>query len=286
MKMRSNTSLGARGSVMLLLMLLFVGCKSAKQAVVPSEIAGEIMDTGGFFDSVRKQAFQFETLSARTNMDIRMLKQQLSSRVDIKMVRDSAFQLSIQPMLGMELFRMEFNRDSVKILDRLNKQYMLDSYDALKGQSMIEFNFYNLQALFTNRIFVPGDKDFTPQQYNRFELQQENGLAVARILDSLKDLYTFYADGEKKLLTVRIIEPNEQYILNWRYDDFKPAGGQPFPLQMNMQLTDNGAPVFGLGISFSRIQPNIPLNLEFSIPEKYKRVTFAEILKELGVKAK
>lgn len=80
----------------------------------------------------------------------------MSSRVDMKMVKDSAFQLSVQPFLGIEIFRIELSRDTIKVVDRMNKRYMIENYSNLQGQTPIEFNFYNLQALFTNHLFIPG----------------------------------------------------------------------------------------------------------------------------------
>lgn len=84
----------------------------------------------------------------------------MSSRVDMKMVKDSAFQLSVQPFLGIEIFRIELSRDTIKVVDRMNKRYMIENYSNLQGQTPIEFNFYNLQALFTNHLFIPGSRAF------------------------------------------------------------------------------------------------------------------------------
>ena len=35
----------------------------------------------------------------------------------MKMVKDSAFQLSVQPFLGIEIFRIELSRDTIKVVD-------------------------------------------------------------------------------------------------------------------------------------------------------------------------
>ena len=114
-----------------------------------------------FFRSVEEQAFRFRTLTARLNVDLEVGGRVMSSRVDLKMVKDSAFQLSVQPFLGIEIFRMELSRDSIKVLDRMNRRYMAENYEKLRGQTPIEFNFYNLQALFTNRLFLPGEAELT-----------------------------------------------------------------------------------------------------------------------------
>ena len=221
-------------------------------------------------------------MTARLNAELKGTKNNMSSRVDLKMVKDSAFQLSVQPFLGIEVFRAEFTVDSIKVVDRMNKRYVAERYADLKGQTPIEFNFYNLQALFTNHIFLPGQQFIEPKQFKRFKLNQEGSTAEIRIKDSLGLLYTFFADGEEKLLSTYITDPSEQYALQWDYADFRVTDGQPFPQLMDVNVLTNGSSQGGIAFRFSRIQTNVPVNLEFSIPAKYKRITFAQILKSIS----
>lgn len=264
--------------------LLFVfflsGCKSVKK--VGTVEAGEAKAHQEFFDSMKKQAFHYTTLSARLNVEIITPEKELSSRVDLKMVKDSAFQLSVVPMLGIELFRIEFSRDSVKMLDRLNKRYVSEGYEGMKGKLPVDFNFYNLQALFTNHIFLPGEQEISPEKYNRFKLTQDGPKAMATTRDALDLLYTFMADGEEKLLSLHVADKQEQYKLSWDYKDFRLVGQQPFPMLMDVRIVADNKQVGKLVLSFGRIEPNVPVNLNFSIPTKYKRVTFAQVIKGLS----
>jgi uncharacterized protein YcfL len=268
-----------KNGIILLLFLLLAGCKSARQ--VTTVDIGSAKETNVFFDSMNEQAFTFQTLSARTSMEIQTSKNELSSRVDIKIVKDSAIQLSAQPLLGIEAFRLELSVDSIKVIDRLNKQYVLESYAGLKGRIPVDFNFFNLQALFTNRLFVPGEKEITPRQYRRFKLRQDGVVAEAQIQDA-KLLYTFRADGEEKLLSTRITDVSEAYTLQCLYTDFRLTEGRPFPMLMDMSLLIDREEVMRIKTHFSRIQKDVPLNIDFSIPEKYKRVTFQDMIKRIS----
>lgn len=256
----------------------FVGCKTATK--VGAVDAGKAKEHVEFFESMQKQAFQYTALSARTNVTLEMPENEFSSRVDIKMVRDSAFQLSVQPFLGIEVFRIEFNTDSVKVIDRMNKRYVAESYAGLKGDIPIVFNFYNLQALFTNRIFIPGEQTVSAKQYNRFELKQEGARAEAQVKDAMQLLYTFIADGEEKLLSTSVA--NDKYAVQWKYTDFRLVEKQPFPMLMDVQILNEGVKAGGMKLSFSRIQSDVSLNISNPIPGNYKRITFAEIMKGLS----
>ena len=185
-----------------LLLSMLTGCKSSKK--VGTVESASVKAHNEFFQSVEDQSFQFRTLTARLNVDLDIPGKQMSSRVDMKMVKDSAFQLSVQPFLGIEIFRIELSRDTIKVVDRMNKRYMIENYSNLQGQTPIEFNFYNLQALFTNHLFIPGEQGVSRKHYNRFKLNQEGPVAEIKTKDAMGLFYTFKADGEEKLLSTYV----------------------------------------------------------------------------------
>lgn len=260
--------------------LFLSGCKSSKK--VGTVEAGGAKAHNEFFTLMQEQAFKYETLTARLNVDLNLPGNNMSSRVDFKMVKDSAFQLSVQPFLGIEVFRAEISVDSVKVIDRMNKRYVADNYANLKGQTPIEFNFYNLQALFTNQLFLPGQQGISPKQYNRFKLKQDGPAAEIQVKDLIGLLYTFVADGEEKILSTSITDASDRYALQWDYTDFRLADGQPFPMKMDVQVMKDGTSQGGITMHFSRMQTNVPVRMDFSIPSKYKRITLAQIIKSLS----
>lgn len=258
-------------------LFLLSGCKSSQK--VTTVDAGAAKAHAVFFDSMMKQAFQFETISARMQVELNMSGKEMSSRVDLKMIRDSAFVLSIQPVFGMELFRMEMNRDSVKVIDRMNRRYVAENHQNLRGQTPIVFNFNNLQALFVNHLFSPGEDRVTPDLYNRFRLIQEGRTAEIQAKDRMGLNYIFTADGEEKLLSTYISNASEDFALQWAYKDFRLAEGQPFPMLMDVTLFSDGVAEGGIKMHFNRIQTNVPVRVESSVPEKYQRITLADLFK-------
>ena len=84
----------------LLLLLLLGGCKSSKQmgAVAPGVAKAKQV----FLQAMEEQALHYQTLTARLGVEINLPNLQVNStRVDLKMIKDSAFQLSVQPLLGI-----------------------------------------------------------------------------------------------------------------------------------------------------------------------------------------
>lgn len=260
-----------------LLLSLLTGCKSS-QKTVETVATSEVKTHEVFFDSMEEQSFKFHTMTARLSVELEKPRH-VSSRVDLKIVKDSTLLLSVQPFLGIEVFRVELSVDTIKVLDRLNKRYLSENYSELKGKTPVEFNFYNLQALFTNHLFIPGERTISKELYHRFKLNQEGTSAEIKLKDAMDFLYTFMADGEEKLLSTYVNDAKDQYALNWVYSDFRLVGEQPFPMLMNVQIIKDKNTVGELNISYSKIQLDTPIKSGFSIPTKYKRVTFDELLK-------
>ena len=266
----------------ILFVLLLSGCKSPAGTATTS--AGIMKTEEAFFTSVVDHTFRFNTLSARLKLEFSGRQQELSSRVNLKMIYNDRMQLSIQPLLGIEVFRIEVTTDSVKILDRMNKQYMVDSYDNLKGETEIDFNFQNLQALFTNQIFVPGESDISSKHFRHFRMTKEDNFAELKLKDRNGIFYTFIAGADEKLMSTNIENPSNKQVITWSYNDFQTINKQQFPLKMTARLLEGDIPQGTATLTFSSPEINSPLTTDFKIPSGYERVTSEQIIKLLRKK--
>ena len=264
----------------LLLLLILGGCKSSKQvgAVAPGVAKAKQV----FLQAMEEQALHYQTLTARLGVEINLPNLQVNStRVDLKMIKDSAFQLSVQPLLGIELFRIEVSRDSIKVLDRMNKRYLAENYEALRAQTPITFNFYNLQALFTNRLFLPGEQTVSESQYDRFRFDQSGTTVLIQAKDPMGLRYTFEADGEEKLLATEMTDAKGQYRLRWGYADFRVVEKQLFPQRMTVEAFKEDNTEGNVQWGVTRMRLDEPVKLDFVIPAKYTRITFEQLVRTL-----
>lgn len=95
-------------------------------------------------------------------------------------------------------------------------------------------------------------------------------------------MYTFTADGEEKLLSLHVTDKKELYHLYWDYKDFRLVEKQPFPMLMDIRLVANNKQAGKAVLSVNRIEPDVPVKLDFSIPSKYKQITLAQVIKSLS----
>src|ERR1043165_2055158 len=102
--------------------IFFYACHTQKRTVetpAPVKLKGE--NVIQLFDSVIAHQFDFTSLTAKAAVEIATDKETTSFDVNIRMKKDSAIWLSITPLLGIEVARVLVTRDSIRILDRINK---------------------------------------------------------------------------------------------------------------------------------------------------------------------
>lgn len=80
------------------------------------------------------------------------------SRVQIRWARDRALQISILPLMGVEICRMVLTPDTVYLIDRYHKQYVKESVDEWQGQSSMDISFGSIQSLFWPGRFCREEK--------------------------------------------------------------------------------------------------------------------------------
>ncbi|OAV69721.1 hypothetical protein Barb6_01883 [Bacteroidales bacterium Barb6] len=268
--------------VVLAFVLLPSGCRSARKVAVADAVTAKAH--AEFFELMESRAYPFQTLSARMNAELVFPGKEVSSRIDLKMTRDSAFVLSVQPLLGIEMFRIRLTPDSVTVIDRMNQRYVSEGYAGLQSRTAVAFNFYNLQALLVNHLFYPGEQGLSSEHYHRFLLKQEGVTAEVKAKDAAGLLYTFTADGDEKLLSVHISDASESFAVQWLYDKFSltDGGRPPFPMLMDVKLFSDGAAQGSVKMNFSRVQADVPVQTDAVVPAKYRRITLSEILKSLS----
>jgi hypothetical protein len=263
----------------ILISCLLAACKSTTGAVSSGAEIMKSEETS--FASVLDHSFRFHTLSARLKLELNSPEKEISLKAHLKMIYDDRLQLSIQPFLGIEAFRIELTNDSVKILDRMNKRYITESYEKIKGKATFDFNFHNLQSLFANHLFIPGESRISSGQFRRFRVNRNKDSVLLKLKDETGLMYIFTTDKEEKLLSTSILDNSGEHSLIWNYGDFRDVGKQRFPFRMEALLTAGDKTQGFVTFTFSPPEINHPLTTDFNIPSGYKQVTFSQIIKLL-----
>jgi hypothetical protein len=253
------------------------GCRTPRDAV-PS-VAATFTTAEASFHALRTPLSGYETLSARLQVEISSgTEKSFSSRVNLKILRDRKLQLSVQPFAGIEVMRVEISPDSIRMVDRINKRYLSDTFDNAKGDMLRVVNFHSLQALFTNRIFLPqetGD-DAENNAFRRFRYEQTAQGYVFRTQDENGTNYRFTGSDDKLVATAISDALN---ALHLDYANFGLVGERPFPMEIKAGWSAGDAAKGSVSIRYLHVDTDQPVDFQFAIPKNYERVDLSQILK-------
>ena len=269
-----------------LLILLLVGmysCKS-KERIVQAESELEDKTNAHLFEDVLIKEINFTTFSSKMNMSFSTGKRVLNSRATLRIIRDEGIQLSLQPVFGIEMFRLYMQPDCIIILDRMNKRYVHESIDDIKKQFPVGFDFYTLQSLFTNALFIPEQSNVLIDDYRKFRYVQSSNNYRLSGRDRISDIdYSFFVNGNDQITLTQMYMPAKKYSMEWSYDEFSLVEKLFFPLEMKVSASSEKINL-NTSISLSSINFDESLTLDSSIPSSYTKVELKEVIKLLADK--
>ncbi|HHW80759.1 MAG TPA: DUF4292 domain-containing protein [Bacteroidales bacterium] len=269
-----------------LLLLLFVGVYSCKpkERIVQAESELEDKTNSNLFEDILENEVRYSTFSSKLNMSFSTGRKVLNSRATLRIVRNEAIQLSIQPIFGIEMFRLYIQPDCIIILDRMNKRYVQETYDDLNKEYPIGFNFYTLQSLFTNALFIPEQSNVLIDDYRKFRYVQSSNNYRLSGRDRISDIdYSFFVNGNDQITLTQMYMPAKKYSMEWSYDEFSLVEKLFFPLEMKVSASSEKINL-NTSISLSSINFDESLTLDSSIPSSYTKVELKEVIKLLADK--
>lgn len=264
-------------------LLLLASCHTSRQVEQSASLSPSTGEqaAAAYKQKVASNASKSATLTARVKMDINAGGRDISVSGNLRMKRDDVVQLSLT-LFGVEVGRLEFTPAEVLIVDRFNKQYVRASYDQVGFLQQAGLDFYAVQALFWNELFVPGERH-AQEALQRFRVSASGDHTLLSLPDAPKLDYAFLTVTKSGLIdrvTVQAKDVSQRGQLVWRYADFSNFVGKPFPTTMNASLSglDKDA---GFSLSLTRLGSSSDWETRTTVSGKYKQRKPEEILRKL-----
>lgn len=258
---------------------LFSACKK-KQEVIEKSIW--TADEKARVETVVSQQLPFETFQSKINIGLSNGDKSFSVNGTFKLIRNQRLQVSVQPFLGIEMMRAEFTNDSVKMLDRINKRYVAESIASYRESLPVDIRFETLQALFLNQLFVPGEPEFSLNDFSAFKWRTENdGLLIGRLKDDNWFILNFFLNPQNLLSQTQVSNRSNTHVVEWKYEQFQPLGGISFPMKSAITYRSGSTPKMRADLSYSRIELDKKMNMQFEIPASYRKIELTDLVKGL-----
>ena len=270
-------SVGSRQSVakrfsfaILLIALSFSGCKTVKTISKPV-VEKKPNPVVQIVEQVQKNQPEFRTANvSKMALELEMGERKVNVSATCKIRKDSALYLSIQPFLGIEMFKAEFTTDSIKVFDKMNRRYYTADYSYFSGRFGVDVDFYSLQSLLTARFFCVGQKN-TVADSCRLSVSP---VGIYTIGFETKNMIQESEISDKRIIQQVILTTKKSnYRLQTTYADYLLENGVNFPQKISLKIS---SPKTNANCDFSILKVVFNTDIKF-IPTSSERFTHAEL---------
>ena len=268
----------------LALPLFMASCHVHKKAVKDTPetvVSAETQQQTAFLEKVNDNTSKPQFVTSKLKFSIEYGPQQVSLTGNSKMKRDDVIQLQLMAFGFVEAGRIEFTKDYVLIIDRINKQFLKAPYNYVDFLRNSGINFFTLQALFWNELFVPGRQSVDKEALEKFSTNMD-AEDVVITLDEGKMNYSWLANNKSGRIKMANIAYRDQLKgntqLNWDYKEFTRMGSIAFPSNMGISLTTPESEI-KLGIRLNYLKNESDWATRTKVSDKYREVTVDQILR-------
>lgn len=213
---------------------------------------------------VQANRISVNTFAAKMNVDYRDGSgKNYDLNATIRMQKDSAIWVSANAVLGIEAMRALITKDSVKIMDKLNKTYTARSLDFLQEVSGLPLNLSTLQDLILgNPVYL----DSNLISYSR----TGNTVSVLNIGDLFKNLLAISeVDAYLQFSKLNDLNPARNRTADLVYTDYEDKKGRPFATKRRITISE--AKKLEVKLDFKQYDFETEVSFPFSVPRNYKR---------------
>ena len=193
------------------------------------------------FSKIQKNSVTNDALSAKMKFIVESSGKSMSVAGQMEMKKDTYLRLRVTPLGMFEVAMIEFTTDHVLILDRMHKEYIKADYSEIPFLQANGIDFYALQSLFRNMVFVPGESHLNGESYKQFEIHAKNGKLVLSA-NKGKLNYSWFLDSMSGMIQkaeVAYMSGNGHSKMDCYYSDFANVAGKSFPHKISMNFSTN-----------------------------------------------
>ncbi len=277
-----TSSLLKMAVVALPLTLMLASCGSKKKVIETQTPVVVNTENSTFIDKVSANAQTTKFITSKVKFSVEVGSQDISLTGNLKMKRDDVIRLQLMAFGFVEAARLEFTKDYVLIMDRINKQYLKAPYQHIDFLRNSGLNFYTLQALFWNELFQPNRTTLNAEDKAKFAMNTDSEDVLISYEDGKIDYSWLAEQGKGTIKMANILYKdrlNGNTQLNWDYTNFKlmENTNKQFPNDMNVILTTPKKEV-KLGIKLNYIDHETEWETRTEISNKYREVNIDDIL--------
>jgi len=247
--------------LIIVLSLSFTACKSKKALVKTDTVDRKLAEQ---VDRIRKAEPIFATANvSKMSVAVEVGGRKFNTSASCKIRTDSAIHISIQPFLGFEMFKVEINKDSMLVFDKVNKKLYPVPFAYFKTKFGLSVGFTDLQAMLSNRFFTVGSTE-----PNLLNCKQAESIDNQNVIEykTAEMLQQILSNSMGRIEKQELKAVDSEYRMSVAYSDFIQIDKLVFPQVINIEATNTkrnvkfdfkiAKAIFDSQLSFTKIDPS------------------------------
>lgn len=228
----------------------------------------------GLYEAMLGEMPRYDKVSVKCRLSLGSL----SSRAQIRMIKERFVQISLQPVLGVEVFRIMLTPDSLYVLDRINGIAAAESVSAITGSLPEGVGMPQLQSLLLGEPFLLSG-NITEGDYGKFRWSMAGGKPVLQTATGGGPGLEFTVGKEGAVEQTRFSDGNGN-TLACTYSSrisAKPGGSVPGEVSIAVSVP---ARFFAIeaGMKDMSYDWDKTFRPDTGIPGRYTRISFGDIV--------
>lgn len=270
-----------RACVFFLSIVLFASCRSAKKiqtAITTKDSTRTTVkippadnkknDTATFVNTILTKIdssrIHYQTFTAKVNVDYKGSDgKNYNVNVNVRMYKDSAIWINVNALLGVDVMRVLITKDSLKLIDKLNKVYTAKSIAYLQEVTSLPLDLKTLQDLIIgNPVFL--DRNIVSYTTTA------NQISLLSVGSLFKNLVTL--DKERlTLLHSKLddVEVARNRTADLTYSDYENKKGPFFSTKRRVVVAEKTR--LDIRLDFRQYDFNKDVTFPFPVPKNYDR---------------
>lgn len=205
----------------------------------------------------------YRSFSAKVNVDYRGFDgKSYDVNANVRMLKDSVIWINVNAFMGIDAMRVLITKDSVKLLNKLDKVYTARSVDYLQFVTELPLDLYTLQDLIIgNPVYLDS---------NIVSYSTSNGITSMMSLGSwFKNLLTL-SEPNKGLIRIKLddVDIARSRTADLTYSDYEEKKGYPFSTKRRITVTEKKR--LDIKLDFKQYEFNSDVSFPFTVPKNYE----------------
>ena len=273
--------------------LAMAGCGSKKAATEGTSSTVDKHNGGNvqalaFVQKVANQKVSTKNIVGKMSLNVKMGSKNITVPGSLHMRYGEVIRIqAFIPLLGSEVGRIEFTPDYVLVIDRMHKEYIKEDYNKVDFLKNNGLNFYSLQALFWNQLFMPGTKSISDANLLDFGVTEAGNSKNITLKKGKLNIVWNADNANGRISTAKATYSSltqGKSSLNWTYSNFKAVAGKMFPAYQKFTFATTAIKNqsnISLTIDMNGVKTDSKWEAKSEISKRYKKIEATDVFGKL-----